>query len=198
YDLEAFPSLTIKLGDFWRHNRVIPHFVTDEQIKSGVVDLQQFRAVVDLGNEINTLPALKKYAANHPILKSLDEALPYLHSYASVDPVADSLEVVPTVDGSSVWLTLANTDSEHMYSGTISFDPAAVGLGSTTFAVKNAKTGETVPATRGSNGNVQWQVKVPAAALRIFQLNLSKTNAVHKQAKHSVAQLDLVHTEQAR
>lgn len=177
YDLDAFPQLTIKLGDFWRHNHVLPHFVTDEQIKTGVVNLQQFRAVVDLGNEVSTLPALKKYATNHPILKTLDESLPYLHPYASADPVADSLEIVPTVDGSSVWLTLANTDAQNAYSGVIRFDPAAVGLSSATYSLKNARTGKILPVTRNADGSVQWQTQVPAAELRIFRINLSRPTA---------------------
>jgi hypothetical protein len=194
-DLNAYPDLTSELGDFWRHYHVLPHFITDEQITQRVVDLQQFRAVVDLGDEIATLPALKKYSESHPVLKSLDLAVPFLRSYVAVDPAIDSLEMVPTVDGTSVWLTIANTDAEHMYSGTMRFDPAAVGLGSTSYGVKNAETGEIVPATRSSNGNIQWQVKLPPAELLVLHLNLSKpnarSNARPKPAKNSVARVDL-------
>ncbi|MEO6965374.1 MAG: hypothetical protein ABI076_05690, partial [Acidobacteriaceae bacterium] len=190
-DLNIYPNLTTELTDFWRRYRVLPHFITDEEITTGVVDLRQFRAVVDLGDEIETLPALKNYSKLHPVLKTMEQALPFLHPYVAVDPVADSLEVVPTVNGSSVWLTIANTDAEHVYSGTMNFDPAAVGLGSTSFGVKNAKTGKIVPATRSSDGNIQWQVKVPAAELLVLHLNLSKPNArPHgqiRQAKYSVA-----------
>lgn len=171
--LNPYPALTSDLTDFWRHNRVLPHFITDEEITTGVVNLQQFHAVVDLGDEVDTLPSLKRYAANHPVLKSLDQALPYLRSYASVDPEQDSLEIVPTVDGSSVWLTIANTDAAHLYSGTIRFDPAAVGLGSLTYGVKNARTGKTISATRNADGSLQWHILVPAAQLLILHVNLS-------------------------
>ena len=183
-NLNTSPNLTSELGDFWRHYRVLPHFVTDEQISQGVVDLQQFRAVVDLGDEITKLPALQRYSEHHPVLKSLDQAIPFLHQYVTVEPAADSLEVVPTVDGTSVWLTIANTDAQHAYSGTIRFDPAAVGLGSKFFRVRNAKTDQIVPATRSSNGKIQWQNKLAPGGFLVLHLNLSKSNAA-RQAKNS-------------
>lgn len=172
-DLNAYPDLTSELGDFWRHYHVLPHFITDEQITQGTVDLRQFRAVVDLGDEITTLPALKKYSERHPVLKSLDQSVPFLHPYVTVDPAIDSLEMVPTVEGTSVWLTIANTDAQNGYSGTIEFDPAAVGLGSAFFSVKNAKTGQMIPATRSSNGEIQWQIKLAPANLLVLRLDLS-------------------------
>ena len=180
-DLNAFPNLTSELGDFWRHYHVLPHFITDEEITQRVVDLQQFRAVVDLGEEITTLPALKRYSEGHPVLKSLDQAVPFLRPYVTVAPAIDSLEVVPTVEGSSVWLTIANTDAQNIYSGTMYFNPAAVGLDSKSFSVRNAKTGQTIPAIRSSNGKIQWQVKLAPAGflvlhLRFFTLQSSLVN----------------------
>ena len=109
---------------------MLPHYITDQEVIDGVVDLQQFRAVVDLGNERDQLPALKRFAANHPVLTSLDQVASYLKPYLAVSPSSASLEAVPVVDGTSVWLTVSNCDGKKAYSGTISFDPAVVGLGS--------------------------------------------------------------------
>ena len=175
-DLNAYPDLTSQLGDFWRHYHVLPHFITDEQITQRTVDLQQFRAVVDLGDETTSLPALRKYSESHPVLKTLDQAVPFLHAYVTADPAMDSLEMVPTVEGTSVWLTIANTDAQNAYSGAIEFDPAAVGLGSASFSVANAKTGQVVAATRSSDGKIQWQIKLAPANLLVLRLGLSRAN----------------------
>lgn len=173
-DLDAFGTLNEQLTNFWRSNYVLPHFITDQEVADGVVSLQQFRAVVDLGDERADLPALKLFAAKHPVLTSLDQAVSYLKPYLAVHPSTGSLEAVPVVNGSSVWLTLSNCDEKQTYSGTISFDPAAVGLGSTFFSVKDVKTGNAVPATRSSDGEVQWHVDLPAAGIRILQIDLSE------------------------
>lgn len=172
-DLNAYPDLTTQLTDFWRHYHVLPHFITDEQIIQRTVDLQQFRAVVDLGDEVASLPALKAYSAKHPVLESLDQSVPFLHPYVTVDPVADALEIVPTVEGTSVWLTIANTDAKNSFSGAIDFDPAAVGLGSASFSVENAQTGQIVPAIRSSNGKIRWHIQLAPANLLVLHLDLS-------------------------
>jgi len=172
-NLNAFPNLTQELGDFWRHYHVLPHFVSDEQVARGIVRLRHFRAVVDLGNEVATLPALKTYAEKHPVLKTLEQAVPYLRPYVTLDPRYDLLEVVPTVEGSFVWITLGNR-SELAYTGTIRFDPAAFGLRSAaSFNLKDARTGQPVPATRSANGDIQWRVDMPRAGFRVLQLRLS-------------------------
>jgi hypothetical protein len=173
-DLAAFGALPQQLTEFWRHNYVLPHFITDQEVADGVVTLDQFRAVVDLGNERADLPALKLYAAKHPVLTSLDQAVSYLKPYLAVSPPTNSLESVPVVNGSSVWLTLSNCDEKQAYSGTISFDPAVVGLGSKSFSVKDVKTGNAVPATRSSDGKVQWHVDLPAAGFQVLQISLFK------------------------
>ncbi len=169
-DLNTFANLTQQLTDFWRSNYVLPHYITDQEVIDGVVDLQQFRAVVDLGNERDQLPALKRFAANHPVLTSLDQVASYLKPYLAVSPSSASLEAVPVVDGTSVWLTVSNCDGKKAYSGTISFDPAVVGLGSKSFSVTDAKTGQAVSATRSADGKVQWHIELPAAGLQVFQL----------------------------
>ncbi len=172
-DLNTYPSLTTDLGNFWLHYHVLPHFITDEQVAQGIVSLQQFRAVVDLGNEVTTLPALKAYAEKRPVLKTLEQAVPFLHPYMAANPESDLLEVVPTVEGSTVWLTVANCDGAKAYSGTIRFDPAAVGLRSTaSFTMKDAKTSQPVLASRGADGKIQWQADLPPASFRVLQLSL--------------------------
>lgn len=173
-DLAAFGTLSQQLTDFWRHNYVLPHFITDQEVSDGVVSLQQFRAVVDLGNESTELPALKLYAAKHPVLTDLDQAVSYLKPYLTVSPSTGSLEAVPVVNGASVWLTLANCDEKLAYSGTISFDPAVAGLSASSFSVKDIKTGGTIPATRSADGRVQWHADLPAVSLQVLQINLSK------------------------
>jgi len=172
-DLNPYPDLPQQLSDFWRHYRVLPHFVTDEQVLRGIVRLDQFRAVVDLGNEIGTLPALKAYAAAHPVLKRLDQALPYLRPYAEVVPAYDPLEIVPTVEGRNVWLTLANCNETQSYNGTIVFDPAAVGLHSAgAFSVEDAKTGRQIQADRSAEGKIEWKVSLPHAGFQVIELKL--------------------------
>lgn len=173
-DLNTFETLSQRLTDFWRSNYVLPHYITDQELADGVVSLRQFRAVVDLGNERDELPALKSFAANHPILTSLDQAASYLKPYLAVSPSTRSLEAVPVVNGASVWLTISNCDGTQAYSGTMSFDPAVVGLNSTSFSVKEVKTGNAVPATRSSDGKVQWHIDLPAAGFQVLQINLSK------------------------
>jgi hypothetical protein len=75
------------------------------------------------------------------------------------------------VDGTSVWLTLANCSGEKAYSGSISFDPQAVGLEPTGFDVKIVKSGEFVPAHRTEDGKIQWRVNMPAAGLEVVRLS---------------------------
>lgn len=176
-DLNIYPNLTPEFGDFWQHHHVLPHFISDDQVARGTVSLQKFRAVVDLGDEVATLPALKRYSEKHPVLKSLDQVLSYVRPYVTLDPVYDSLEVTPTVEESSVvWLMLGNCNAEHGYSGTISFDPTALGLRSArSFSVKDAKTGRPISATRSKDGKIQWRVNLPSAAFQVVQLRLGNS-----------------------
>jgi len=174
-DLNTFPNLSDDLRDFWRHYYVLPHFITDWQVLRGAVNLEQFRAVVDLGNERADLPALQAYATRHPVLTSLKESLPYLHPYASVDHPTDSLEITPTVADSTVWLALANCDGEKAYAGNIDFDPRAVGLKSTAFNVTNAKGGESVPARLMPDGTTQWSISLPPAGFEVVRLSPRKS-----------------------
>jgi hypothetical protein len=174
-DLNAFPNLHYDLRDFWRHYYVLPHFVTDTQVSQRLVNLDQFRAVVDLGNERAELPALQAYAAKHPVLTSLEQSLPYLRPYASVDPPADALEITPTVAGSTVWLTLANCNGEKAYAGNIDFDPRAVGLKSTAFDVTIVKGGESVPASLMPDGKTQWRISLPPAGFEVVRLSPRKS-----------------------
>jgi hypothetical protein len=176
-NLNAYHALSEQLTDFWRHNYVLPHFITDQEVADGLVNLQQFRAVVDLGNERSDLPALKRYAANQPVLTTLDQALPYLKPYLSVSPPTTSLEAVPVVNGLSVWLTLSNCDEKQAYSGMITFDPVVAGLHSTSFSIKDVKTGNTVPAIQSYDGKVQWHLDLPSAAIRVLQISLSKQSS---------------------
>jgi len=176
-DLDAFSGLEVQLGDFWRIHHVLPHFITDEQVTDGSVDLGQFNAVVDLGNERAELPELNAYAEKHPVLKSLSEALLLLRPYVTLDPAYDFLEVTPVVDGSSVWLTLANCSGQKAYAGNIDFDPQAVGLESTDFDVTLAKGGESVPASRMQDGKIQWRISLPPAGFEVVRLNPRKSAA---------------------
>jgi hypothetical protein len=176
-DLNAFPNLTEELSNFWWHYRVLPRFVSDEQVEQGIVSLRPFRAVVDLGNETGSIPALKAFAKKHPVLKSLQQLANYLHPYVTVKPRNNSLEVVPTVEGSKVWLTLANR-CEHTYSGTIRFDPAAVGLHSAaSFSLQNASKGQPISATRSADGKIQWRVDLPRMAFQVVQITLANSAA---------------------
>ncbi len=178
HDLDAFADLNQELTTFWRHYHVLPHLITDQQVEHGVVSLQQFRAVVDLGNEIATLPALRIYAEKHPVLKTLEQADPYLRPYVKLDPAYDRLEVTPVVRGSSVWLSLANCNGEQAYSGMIHLDPAAVGLGAKeSFSVKNAQTGQPVRATRSAAGDIEWRVDLPRAGFEVVRINLANSAA---------------------
>lgn len=172
-DLNAFPNLSDDLREFWRHHYVLPHFITDWQVSQGVVNLGQFRAIVDLANERAELPALQAYAAKHPVLTSLKQSLQYLLPYATVDRPTDSLEITPTVAGSTVWLTLANCNEQQAYSGTLRFEPRAVGLGSASFNVKDARTGQTLAATRTADGAIQWRIDLPPAGFQVIMLSLS-------------------------
>jgi hypothetical protein len=173
-DLAAFGTLSQQLTDFWRHNHVLPHFITDQEVEDGIVGLQQFRAVVDLAGEKDSLPALAQYAKEHQVFTSLDQAASSLKPYLAVQPDTAALEAVPVINGSTVWLTLANCDEKLAYSGTISFDPAVAGLSASSFSVKDIKTGGTIPATRSADGKVQWHADLPAASLQVLQINLSK------------------------
>lgn len=173
-DLNIYPNLTPELGDFWEHHHVLPYLISDDQVARGMVSLQKFHAVVDLGDEAATLPAFKRYSEKHPVLKTLDQALSYLRPYVTLDPAYDSLEVTPTVEGSSVvWLMLGNCNAEQGYSGTISFDPAALGLRPAgSFSLKDAQTGRPISATRSKDGKIQWRVNLPSAAFQVVQLRL--------------------------
>ncbi len=176
-NLNAFPNLTEELGDFWQHYRILPLFISDEQVERGIVSLRPFRAVVDLGNETASIPALKAYAEKHPVLKRLQQLANYLHPYVTVKPRNDLLEVVPTVEGSKVWLTLANR-SGRAYSGTIRFDPAAVGLHSAaSVSLQNAKTEKRISATRTADGNIEWPVDMPPGSFQVVHLVLANSAA---------------------
>ncbi len=174
-DLNALSGLEVHLGDFWRIHHVMPHFITDEQVADGIVDLGKFKAVVDLGNERADLPELNAYAEKHPVLKSLGEVLPLLRPYVTLNPAYDFLEVTPVVDGSSVWLTLANCSGQKAYAGSIEFDPQAVGLESTDFDVTIVKGGESVPASRTQDGKIQWRVSLPPAGFEVVRLSPRKS-----------------------
>lgn len=173
-NLNAFAGLTERLGSFWRTHYVLPYFITDQEVARGVVSLQRFHAVVDLGNEMNSLPALRDYAAKHPVLKSLEEAVHYLRPYAAVNPSSDSIEVVPTVHGSSVWLSVANCNETQAYSGSLRFDPASIGLRWNSFHVSDARTGQSLPTTRSSDEQRQWRINLPPGGFRVFRLSPSR------------------------
>ena len=170
-DLNAFPELNHQIRDFWRTYHVLPHFITDQQVAEGQVDLEQFNAVADLGNERADLPALKAYAEKHPVLENLSQAAPLLRPYVTLDPAYDLLEVLPVVDGTAVWLTLANCNGQKAYSGSISFDPQAVGLKSTDFDVKIVKRGKRVPSSRTEDGKIRWQISLPPAGFEVVLLS---------------------------
>jgi hypothetical protein len=174
-DLGAFGTLSQELTTFWRHNYVLPHFITDQEVADGVVSLRQFRAVVDLAGEKDSLPALAQYAKGHPVLTSLDQAAAQLKPYLAVEPATQALEAVPVVNGSSVWLTISNCDEKVPYSGTISFDPAVAGLSAASFSVSDVKTGEKIEATRTPDGKVQWHMDLPAASIRVLEIKLTRT-----------------------
>jgi hypothetical protein len=174
-DLNALSGWEVQLGNFWRTHHVMPRFITDEQVTDGTVDLGQFKAVVDLGNERADLPELNAYAEKHLVLKSLSEAVPLLRPYVTLDPAYDFLEVTPVVDGKSVWLTLANCNGEKAYAGNIEFDPQAVGLESTDFDVTIVKGGESVPASRTQDGKIQWQINLPPAGFEVIHLSPRKS-----------------------
>ena len=169
-DLEIFPDLNHQIRDFWRLHHVLPHFITDQQVEDGAVKLEQFKAIIDLGNERADLPALRAYAGKHPVLDNLEQMVPLLRPYVTLDPAFEFLEVMPVVDGTSVWLTLANCSGDKAYSGSISFDPQAVGLKSTAFDVKMVKSGELVPATRPADGKTQWRISLPPAGFAVVRL----------------------------
>lgn len=170
-DLNAFSGWEVQLGNFWRIHHVIPHFITDEQVTDGTVDLGQFKAVVDLGNERADLPQLTAYAEKHPVLKNLSDTLSILRPYVTLEPGYDSLEVTPVVDGTSVWLTLANCSNDKAYAGNMDFDPRAVGLKLTDFDVTLVKEGESLPTSRTRDGKIQWRVSLPPAAFEVIRLS---------------------------
>ncbi len=170
-DLNASSGLEVELGNFWRIHHVMPHFITDEQVTDGSVDLQQFKAVVDLGNERTDIPELAAYAEKHPVLKNLREALPLLRPYVILDPAYDFLEVTPVVDGKAVWLTLANCSNDKAYAGNMDFDPQAVGLELTDFDVTLVREGESIPASRTRDGKIQWRISMPPGGFEVVRLS---------------------------
>jgi hypothetical protein len=170
-DLDASVGLDHEIRDFWRRNHVLPHFITDQQVAEGRLDLGQFKAVVDLGNERADLPALKAYAEKHPVLENLRQMVPLLRPYVTLDPTYELLEVVPVVDGAAVWLTLANCNGQKAYFGNISFDPQAVGLEPTAFDVKIVKSGKLVPASRTEDGKIRWRIGLPPAGFEVVRLS---------------------------
>jgi hypothetical protein len=174
-DLDAFAGLEDRLGNFYRIHHVLPHFITDQQVTDRTVELSQFKAVVDLGDERADLPELNAYAAKHPVLKSIEEAVPLLKPYVTLNPTYDSLEVTPVVDGGSVWLTVANCNGDKAYDGTIDFDPEAVGLKSTAFDVTNVKGDESTPATLMPDGTTQWHISLPPAGFAVIHLSPHKS-----------------------
>ena len=97
-DLERFPDLNHQIRDFWRLHHVLPHFITDQQVEDGAVKLEQFKAIIDLGNERADLPALRAYAGKHPVLDNLEQMVPLLRPYVTLDPAFEFLEVMPVVD----------------------------------------------------------------------------------------------------
>lgn len=173
-DLNVLSGWEVQLGNFWRTHHVMPHFITDEQVTDGNVDLRQFKAVVDLGNERAELAELSTYAKTNPVLKSLDEALPLLKPYVTLEPAYDSLEVTPVVDGKSVWLTLANCSNEKAYSGNIDFNPQAVGMQLMDFDVTLVKEGESIPARRTQEGKIEWKINLPPAGFEVVHLTPRK------------------------
>lgn len=176
-DLRAFSDLNQQLTDFWRHDHVLPHFISDQQVAEGVVSLNQFRGVIDLGHELADLPALKTYAKTHPVSSNLDKTLAWIKPYLTLDPPVDSLEVVPTVGKSRVWLTLANCDGQKGYTGSITFDPKALGLDLVTPDVWDAKTRQRLPATRVSGTKIQWRIDLPPAGLQVLRVALAEPAA---------------------
>ena len=176
-NLNAYPNLKADLAHFWRRYHVLPDYISDDLVARKTVSLDHYRAVVDLGNEVSSLPELKSYARNHPVLKTLAEAVPYLHPYVTVTPRHDHLEVVPTVEGSTVWLAVANR-SLHPYAGTVSFDPAAFKLHSApSYSLTNARTGQTVASNRNARGDIAWSVDMRQGGLEILKLNLGHAAA---------------------
>ena len=59
----------------------------------------------------------------------------------------------------------------------ITFDPVVAGLHSTSFSIKDVKTGNTVPAIQSYDGKVQWHLDLPSAAIRVLQISLSKQSS---------------------
>lgn len=176
-ELDAFSDLDQELTEFWRHYHVLPHFITDQEVDRGVINLQQFHAVVDLGNEIATLPALKTYAEKHPVLKNLDQAVSYLRPDVTLQPPYDSLEVTPTIHRSSVWLFLANCNGQRGYSGSITFDPKALGLKSVSLDIRDAKTHQRFPATRISGEKIRWHIDLPPAGFQVLRIEVAGPSA---------------------
>ncbi|HEV2499634.1 MAG TPA: beta-galactosidase [Terriglobia bacterium] len=176
-DLNLLPNLNQELTTFWQHYHVLPHFITDQEVEHGLVSLQQFHAVVDLGDEVSTLPALKSYAENHPVLKSLDQISSYIRPYVTLDPAYDSLEVTATVHKSSAWLTLANCNGKPAYSGFITFDPKTLGLNSVSLDVTDARTDHAIPAKRVLGGKIRWRLNVPSAGFEVVRVQMSQRSA---------------------
>ncbi len=176
-DLNVLPNLNQELTTFWQRYHVLPHFITDQEVEHRLVSLQEFHAVVDLGDEVSTLPALKTYAEKHPVLKSLAQLTSYVQPYVTLDPGYDSLEVTPTVHKSSVWLTLANCNGQTGYSGTITFDPEALGLSSVSLDVSDARTRQKVTATRISGEKIQWRVNLPPAGFQVVRIGFARPTA---------------------
>lgn len=175
-DLNYVPNLNQELTSFYQQDHVLPHFITDQEVAHGLVNLQQFRAVVDLGDEVATLPALKRYAEKHPVLKNLDQITAYVRPYVTLDPAYDSLEVTPVVHKSSVWLTLANCNGKPGYVGTITLNTKALGVNSAPGEVIASRTDQRIPATRISDGKIRWHINVPSAGFQVVQIKLASSN----------------------
>ncbi|MGH9447511.1 MAG: hypothetical protein ACRD3O_17525, partial [Terriglobia bacterium] len=62
-------------------------------------------------------------------------------------------------------------------SGTITFDPEALGLSSVSLDVSDARTRQKVPATRISGEKIQWRVNLPPAGFQVVRIGFARPTA---------------------
>lgn len=171
-DLDGFHNMSREIANLWLQDRILPTFITGPEVESGLVHLDHYQAIAVIGGKAFTgRQQLRNYAAHHPVFKNLHSLSSNLDLYVTLTPKSSTIEVVPTLDRSSLWLVLSNPSSQN-YSGVINFHPQTLGIAAKATRVINSATGKSVPMSSAHAGSIRWNLKLSPAALEIFKIKL--------------------------
>ncbi len=118
------------------------------------------------------MPQLRAFSKNHPVFQRPEEALPYLTPYAALEPPSDQIEVTPTVDGSSIWLALANTSELKRYDGAMTINLAAMHLGPKDYDAVDARSHAKIALNRVGAKEL-LKIALKPAELQVLELKPS-------------------------